>query len=54
MKKKLLIELFVYVIIVVISIVLLFTYKPQREPIILPSDFKITQGSENNASLPIQ
>ncbi|MPN61346.1 hypothetical protein [Clostridium sp. C8] len=54
MKKKLLIELFVYVIIVVIGIVLLFTYKPQREPITLPSDFKITQGSERNASLPIK
>lgn len=54
MKKKLLIELFIYAIIVVISIVLLFTYKPQREPIKLPSDFKITQESENNASLPIK
>jgi len=54
MRKKLLIELFVYIIIVVIGIALLFTYKPQREPIKLLSDFKITQGSEKNASLPIK
>ena len=41
MKKKTLIELFIYVIVVVISITLLLTSKPTQKPIQINSDFKI-------------
>ncbi|MFT8314987.1 MAG: hypothetical protein ABF633_12210 [Clostridium sp.] len=53
MKKKLLIELFIYVVIVIISFILLFTYKPNQKPIDVPSDFKIVR-SEGNASISIK
>lgn len=50
MKKKLLIELFIYIIIVVVGIILMFTLKPEKKPIEIPSDFKITaRGDEYNA-----
>ena len=41
MKKKTLVELFIYVIIVVIGITLLFTNKPNEKPIQNNSDFEI-------------
>lgn len=44
MKKKLLIELFIYIIVVVIGIVLLLTNKPDDKPIHIDSDFKIIEG----------
>lgn len=49
MKKKSLIELFIYIIIVVVGIILLFTYKPEKKPIKIPSDFKIVARGENSA-----
>ena len=55
MKKKLLIELFIYVVLVVIGIVLLFTYKPKKVEIIIPQDFQIEQkGGVNDAALPFE
>lgn len=53
MKKKLLIELFVYVIIVVVGTLLLFTHKPKQDPIEIPSEFKI-ERNEISAALFIQ
>lgn len=53
LKKKLLIELFIYVVIVIISFILLFTYKPKQKPIDIPSDFKIVR-SEGSASISIK
>lgn len=44
MKKKLLIELFIYVVLVIVGFILLFTYKPKQKPIDIPSDFKIIRG----------
>ena len=41
MKKKILIELFIYVIVVVVGITLLLTSKPKTKPIHINSDFKI-------------
>lgn len=41
MKKKTLVELFIYVIIVVVGITLLFTNKTKEKPIQINSDFKI-------------
>ena len=55
MKKKLLIEVFIYVVLVVIGIVLLFTYEPRKVEIIIPQDFQIEQeGGVNDATLPFQ
>lgn len=53
MKKKLLIELFIYVAIVIVAFILLFTYKPEQKPIDIPSDFKIVR-SGNSASVSIK
>lgn len=44
MKKKLLIELFVYILLVVIGIILMFLYEPEEKEIIIPQDFKIERG----------
>jgi hypothetical protein len=41
MKRKTLIELFIYVIVVVVGITLLLTSKPKQKPIQINSDFKI-------------
>lgn len=41
MKKKIIIELFIYVIVVVVGIALLITSKPEKEPIKINSDFKV-------------
>lgn len=52
MKKKLLIELIIYVILAIIGIILLFTYKPEKEPINIPSDFIITvEGVKNDVAI---
>lgn len=52
MKKKLLIELIIYVIMTIIGIILLFTYKPEKEPINIPSDFIITlEGVKNDVAI---
>lgn len=53
MKKKLLIELFIYVIIAVVGTFLLFTHKTKQNPIEIPSEFKI-ERNENGAALFIQ
>jgi hypothetical protein len=41
MKKKIIIELFIYVIFVVVGIALLITSKPEKKPIKINSDFKV-------------
>jgi len=52
MKKKLLIELIIYVILAIIGIILLFTYKPEKEPINIPSDFIIAvEGVKNDVTI---
>jgi hypothetical protein len=48
MGKKSLIELFIYIIIVVVGIVLLFTFKPEKKPIKIPSDFKIVERGDSS------
>ncbi len=55
MKKKLIIELIVYIVIVVIGIVMMITYEPEDVTIVLPKDFQIEQkGGANDAFIPIQ
>ena len=52
MKKKLLIELIIYVILAIIGIILLFTYKLEKEPINIPADFIITlEGVKNDVAI---
>lgn len=41
MKKKIIIELFIYIIIVIVGIALLITSKPEKKPIKINSDFKV-------------
>ena len=53
MKKKLLMELFIYVVIVIVGSILLFTYKPKQKPIDIPKDFKIVR-SEGSAFISIK
>ena len=48
LKKKLLIELFIYVAIVIVSLILFFTYKPKEKPITIPSDFKIVRSESSD------
>lgn len=53
MKKKMVIELIVYMVLVVIGITLLFAYKPREKIIIVPQDFQIEQeGGLNDAAIP--
>lgn len=54
MKKKLLIELFIYIIIVVVGVIALFIFKPEKKSIEIPSDFKIVARSEYNAFVHIE
>lgn len=54
MRKKSLIELFIYIIIVVIGVIMLFTFKPEKKPIEIPSDFKIVARGEYNAFVHIK
>lgn len=53
MRKELIIELFVYVLIVIVGLILLFTYKPEHKPVIIPSDYRIERG-ENHVVIPGQ
>lgn len=55
MKKKLVIELMIYIVIVVIGIIMLFMYEPEDVDIVLPKDFHIEQkGGVNDAFIPIE
>lgn len=55
LKKKLVIELMIYIIIVVIGIIMLFMYEPEKVDIVLPKDFQIQQeGGVNDAFIPIE
>ncbi len=47
MKKKLLIEMFVYIMFVILGVILMFTYKPKEIKIVIPNDFRIERGEEN-------
>lgn len=53
MKKKLLIELFVYAVILAIGIILLFTYKVKKRYFIIPSEFNY-QEVQDDAFMPIK
>lgn len=48
MKKKLVIELFVYIILVLIGLVVMVFYKPSQPDIIIPNDFEVERGSVND------
>lgn len=53
LKKKMVIELMIYVVLVVIGIIMLLAYKPRERIIIVPQDFQIEQeGGVNDASIP--
>ncbi len=55
LKKKLVIELMVYIVIVVIGVIMLFMYEPEDVDIVLPKDFQIEQeGGGNDAFVPNQ
>ncbi|MGX8797641.1 hypothetical protein ACR6HW_16510 [Fusibacter sp. JL298sf-3] len=55
MKKKMVIELLVYIVAVVIGIIMLFTYEPKEVEIVIPSDFQVEQsGGANDAFVPIE
>lgn len=55
LKKKLVIELMIYIVIVVIGIIMLFVYEPKEVKIILPQDFKIEQEwGDKDAFIPIE
>lgn len=55
MKKKLIIELMVYIVVVIVAIIMLIMYEPREVEIVLPKDFQVEQeGGENNAFIPIQ
>lgn len=41
MKKKLIIEMIIYAVILFIGIILLFTYQPEKQEIVIPRDFEI-------------
>lgn len=48
MKKKLVIELFVYIVLVLIGLVVMVFYKPSQPDIIIPNDFEIERGNAND------
>ena len=55
MKKKLVIELMIYIVIVIIGIIMLFMYEPEDVDIVLPKDFQIEQeGGVNDDFVPNQ
>lgn len=55
LKKKMVIELLVYIVAVVIGIIMLFTYEPKEVKIVIPSDFQVEQtGGANDAFIPIE
>ena len=53
MKKKMIIELIIYMVLVVIGITLLFVYKPREKIIIVPQNFQIElEGGLKDAAIP--
>ena len=55
MKKKTIIELFIYVIVVVVGVVLLLTSKSDIKPIKMNSDFKVSgQRGSVHVTVPVQ
>lgn len=52
-EEKLLIELFVYAVILAIGIILLFTYKVKKRYFIIPSEFNY-QEVQDDAFIPIK
>jgi len=55
LKKKMVIELLVYLVAVVIGIIMLFTYEPKEVEIVIPSDFQVEQtGGANDDFIPIE
>ena len=53
LKKKIIIELIIYMVLVVIGIIMLFAYRPRERIIIVPQDFQVEQeGGVNDASIP--
>ena len=55
MKKKTLIELIIYMLIAIIGIILLFTYKPKEIEIHIPSGFEVEAlGGDKHASLSVE
>lgn len=54
MRRKQLIELIIYIIIVIAGILLLLTEKHPQKPAQIPSDYSITQEGKDNAFIPIK
>ncbi|WP_202708510.1 hypothetical protein [Sporosalibacterium faouarense] len=55
MKKKLVIELIIYIVIVIIGIIMMIMYQPKEVEVVLPKDFQIEQeGGAGDAFIPIQ
>ena len=55
MKRKVLVELFLYIIIVVIGVILLLSQKPRDTPIQINTDFEVVeQRGDVNGSVPMQ
>ncbi len=53
LKKKMVIELLIYMILVIIGVILLFVYKPRDRIIIVPQDFQVQQeGGVSDAVIP--
>lgn len=53
LKKKMVIELLFYIVLVIIGIILLFVYKPRDRIIIVPQDFQVQQeGGVSDAVIP--
>ena len=53
LKKKMVIELLIYMILVIIGVILLFVYKPRDRIIIVPQDFQMQQeGGVSDAVIP--
>lgn len=54
MRKKLLIELFAYIIVVIGGIVFLLTGNHEQTPIKIPSDYSVIQEGKGNAFIPVK
>jgi len=54
MNRKVLIELMVYMVILVVGMILLFTYKPKEIEIHIPGDYAVEViGGDADASLSV-
>jgi hypothetical protein len=49
MRKKLLIELFIYIAVVIVAIFLLITQNHGLKSVKIPSDYSIPKGEKGNA-----